>query len=233
MPDDLIWVCITVMFIAVLVALFVRLVQHGKRKAEALKAQEGAQALDARVPDSIPSPAPVVNGASREPALSTMEQREQAMMEAKRTHVCMYCNAPVAEPYPAYRMVRSVLDPLLRWLGVKQLDRWRVALGSPRFMRAHEDEFLCRDHQERVMGLLEERLAARTAKLSRELDEARRDLYEYAVSGVHGQIVADMRELRDPKAAKKAKQQAQLQTAVASGAVVDLASRKPAAANGG
>lgn len=140
--------------------------------------------------------------------MSIMEQREQRMAEARAAGRCMYCPAPAKHPYPTFKRVRSITDPLLRFLGVKQIDRWRVATGGHWLSDAKHELCVCTAHQQRAMGLLEECLAKSVRDLAKSVNEQGLHLYEFEVSGVHDVITEDMRSLRDPKAAKQAAKQA-------------------------
>ena len=234
---DLYWILTSMGFIIGCVVLLVVMVRHRER----VKAKEMDLALPepALVPTSVPALVP----AKEASALSFMEQREIAMAEARRTGLCMYtCNCPVEHPYPAYRPVRSIFDPLVRWLSATRLNRWRVSLGIDWFWSAREDLVVCTAHQERVSGLLEEFRTAQQKIIAKYLNEQTQALYEYGVSEVHGTVAREMLLLRDPKAreeeekkARKEKERREKEKAVASGAVADLGSVRAAkvAANGG
>lgn len=229
--SDLYWILTSMGFIIGCVVLLVMLVRHRKRM-EAKKEMDLALPEPAPVPASVPAPVP----AKEVGALSFMEQREIAMAEARRTGICMYnCNCPAEHPYPAYRPVRSIFDPLVRWLSATRLNRWRVSLGIGAFWSAKEDFVVCTAHQERISGLMEEFRTAQQKIIAKYLNEQTQALYEYGVSEVHGTVAKEMQILRDPKKQKE-KEKQQKQAQAATGNVADLAAvraQKAVNQNGG
>lgn len=223
MDRDLIWVLVSVTLIAGCVAMIVLMARHRLIKAEKERMETGQ--AETAPPASIPS-APVAQA----PA-SAMEQRETSMTEARRSGRCMYCNEPAAHPYPQYKRVRSMFDFLFRWLGVKQLDRWRVSLGPSWFWNAREDEVVCTAHQQRIIGLLEEHLAQETRDIARYLNNECQALYEFGVADIHEIVSQEMRVLRDPKG-RKAKARAQAAATEGPSKLVDLNAARQKTANG-
>lgn len=218
MNNDLYWVISMAIFIAGGVALLVMMVHRRN-------AQDEKHVMEALPIESLPTPMQQKEVGP----VSFMEQREIAMADAKRTGRCMYgCNAPAAHPYPAYKQVRSFFDPLLRWLGVKQLDRWRVSLGVHWFVSAKEDLVICTAHQQRIVGLLEEHQVSEQKDIAKYLNAQCLTLYEYGVSEVHGVVANEMKILRDPKKQKEKEKQKEKQAALVSAAsnVVELSSAK-------
>jgi len=204
MDSELYWIFSGVGMIITCVLLLLWVRKHNRVKAAAEAEEMEARAvieaearLRAEQQQSLAaagsSPPP------KETPVSIMEQREQKMAEARAKGVCMYCSLPAKHCYPTYKRVRSPLDPVLRWLGVKQLDRWRVAVSRHWFSTIKAEWVVCTAHQQRVQGLMEEHLAHGVREIAKALNEQGLDLYEYEVSGVHDIVTGNMRELRDAR----------------------------------
>lgn len=126
------------------------------------------------------------------PPTSPLEAREQAIRERMTLGKCLHCNEPATHQIPTLQIVRSWLDPILLYLGVKHMDRWRVVV----YRGAEAHPALCEKHHERARGLLEERLAKTTAAYARFIDDQRKELYKFEFVDLWESMESDMRELR-------------------------------------
>jgi len=121
-----------------------------------------------------------------------MEEREKSVRDRLAAGKCVHCNEPATHQMPTLRIVRSWFDPLLRYLGVKSLDRWRIVV-----FRGIENPFaLCAKHQERARGLLERKVSEVTAEYAEFADKQRKGIYEFEVCSLYATMEADMEELR-------------------------------------
>lgn len=126
-----------------------------------------------------------------------MDRHEQAKARALKTGLCIYnCPAKATRPEPGYRKARHWYDGILRYYGVKQLERYWVWLGGTAWHKPVEENYLCDSHFDQATGLLEGELARITAETAKTLTGHVKSLYEYQVAGVYKAISEDMDALR-------------------------------------
>lgn len=117
-------------------------------------------------------------------------RRHLAVHFSKRT--CLYCPAAAVKPAPVFRPVRSVLDPLLRRLGVTRMDRWFVDT-EPGTDAPH---LLCERHFERARGLMERELADVTADGAAFMDRLRLRIHTYEQYELDEQLLNDVQTIK-------------------------------------
>jgi hypothetical protein len=183
-----------VLFVVATTAVLIIRARH-RHALEALPAPQ-PEATDSTPPPSVP-----LLSSSRQPQPSWMDQHESARTRALKTGCCIYCPAKATHHEPTFKLVRPWYDGMLRYLGVKQLDRRRVATGGTPLWEPSERRVLCSAHFERALGLLEGALALHTVRTAETLDANAKALYEFEMAGVYEQIYKDMEVLRAPRPA--------------------------------
>lgn len=137
---------------------------------------------------------PSSSGAYRDGRAGTRrELRPLEIAERAQTGLCLYCGDHASHQVPQLRLVRSLFDPLYRWLNVVPMNRWAIELHadiSVPFLLCTQHHAIARSHIERL--ITETRL-----DYALFAENHHRALYEFVSFGLDERMNADAIVIRN------------------------------------
>lgn len=130
-------------------------------------------------------------GTSRE--LRTLEIHERV-----QTGLCLYCERPASRQVPQVRQIRSVLDPLHRWLNWVAFNRYAIDLEPP----IEIPHSVCEQHHSIARSHIERHLADNQSDYAAAVERKHNEMYEFTNYSLDERMLADANQVRRGKRPK-------------------------------